>query len=104
MTTFHIGQLVRHRRYGYRGVVMDFDMRCMADDDWYQVNSTQPPRDQPWYHVLVDGSNAITYAAQTSLTGDESAQPVHHPLVTHFFTRFDNGLYERNDRRWPGLT
>ena len=53
---FESGQLVRHRRYGYRGVVVDRDEFCQADDEWYSKNQTQPNRDQPWYHVLVDGS------------------------------------------------
>ena len=100
---FQIGELVKHCRYHYRGVVVDFDMRCMADEDWYLANKTQPERDQPWYHVLIDGSNAVSYAAQTSLEEDPSDQPVHHPLVTHLFERFDQGWYERNDRPWPGF-
>jgi len=101
--SFLIGQLVCHRRYQYRGVVVDFDLNCRADRQWYNSNRTQPDRDQPWYHVLVDGSDTVTYAAQTSLETDPGDQPVHHPLVPHLFERFDSGRYERNDRVWPGL-
>ncbi len=100
---FEVGQPVRHRRYGYRGLVVDFDMRCQADDDWYYSNQTQPDRDQPWYHVLVDGSTSVTYAAETSLDADETDQPVHHPLVPHLFRHFKDGRYERNETPWPGL-
>ncbi len=99
---FTIGQLVRHRRYHYRGVVVDFDVRCQADDEWYRKNQTQPDWDQPWYHVLVDGSTVVTYAAQTSLQADDSNQPVHHPLVPHLFSHFACERYERNDTPWPG--
>jgi hemimethylated DNA binding protein len=35
---FGLGQLVRHLRYGYRGVVVDRDEFCEADDDWYSKN------------------------------------------------------------------
>ncbi|MHC4471614.1 MAG: heat shock protein HspQ [Planctomycetota bacterium] len=101
---FAPGQLVRHRRYGYRGVVAEFDTTCQADELWYYQNETQPPRNQPWYHVLVDGSNATTYAAQTSLMADEALEPVDHPLVAELFTAFENGRYERSDLRIQGWT
>jgi heat shock protein HspQ len=97
------GQLVRHRRYGYRGVVVAFDRSCHAADEWYESNRTRPERDQPWYHVLVDGAHHVTYAAQTSLLPDESMQAVSHPLVPFFFKHFKDGSYERNDRAWPAL-
>ncbi len=99
---FEPGQLVQHRRYGYRGVVVDFDLRCRAPESWYRKNRTQPERDQPWYHVLVDGSTLVTYAAETSLEPDATQQPVHHPLVPHLFDAFAEGLYERNGEPWPG--
>ena len=98
---FQPGQLVQHKRYGYRGVVVHVDPFCMAPDSWYLKNQTQPPRDQPWYHVLVDGSNTATYAAQTSLEEDDSLAPITHPLVDVFFTEFNGQAYVRNDRPWP---
>ena len=102
LPTFKPGQLVRHKRYRYRGVIVDFDMRCQADDEWYQRNRTQPDRDQPWYHVLVDGSMMTTYVAQENLGADDGDDPIDHPLVQHFFVSFADGHYVRNDRPWPG--
>ena len=98
---FAVGELVRHRRYGYRGVVVAADPRCRADEAWYRKNQTQPDRDQPWYHVLVDGSHHTTYAAESSLFPDPAPDPVHHPLVELFFDAFQSGHYVRNDRPWP---
>lgn len=98
---FAPGQVVRHRRYNYRGVVVAFDLTCQADDDWYLANRTQPERSQPWYHVLVHGTQQVTYAAQTSLEEDDSGEQVFHPLVAHLFSSFDSGRYVRNDRPWP---
>ena len=98
---FEPGQLVRHRRYGYRGVVVDRDESCQASDAWYAKNQTTPDRDQPWYHVLVDGSLTCTYAASENLVADPSRQPIEHPLVSHFFSDFKNGIYIRNDEPWP---
>lgn len=100
---FAVGQVVRHRRYGYRGVIVDFDHFCEADQAWYQKNQTQPDRDQPWYHVLVHGSLHATYAAQENLVEDPEPEPVSHPLVPLFFESFDGTRHIRNEEPWPGL-
>lgn len=97
---FEIGQLVAHRRYGYRGVVVDFDIRCQATEAWYKSNQTQPARDQPWYHVLVHGSVQVTYAAQENLAADVSGEPIEHPWVERYFSGFRGGRYVRNDEPW----
>jgi heat shock protein HspQ len=99
---FEPGELVRHQRYGYRGVVVARDDGCQAEDEWYYSNQTQPEREQPWYHVLVDGSSRITYAAESSLEEDPQRTPIAHPLVPVFFGDFDGGRYPRNDQPWPG--
>ena len=99
---FRLGELVRHRRYGYRGVVVECDTSCQADEHWYQSNQTQPERDQGWYHVLVHGTGSCTYAAASSLERDTSGEPVHHPLVDLFFDGFVGGRHLRNKRPWPG--
>lgn len=98
---FRPGQLVQHRRYGYRGVVVALDLECQADEGWYQSNKTQPDRDQAWYHVLVHASHQVTYAAQSSLMGDPAGGEIDHPLIDRFFTEFVNGFYVRNSRPWP---
>ena len=95
------GQLVRHVRYGYRGVVVAFDLTCQADDDWYFNNRSQPDRYQAWYHVLVHGAEHVTYAAQTSLEANDTGEQVVHPFVGHFFSAFSDGRYTRNDTPWP---
>ena len=94
---FSPGQVVKHRRYGYRGVVVDVDEECRAGDTWYKANQTQPGRIQPWYHVLVDGAVHTTYVAQENLEADELGAPVAHPLLEQFFTGFENGCHIRND-------
>lgn len=95
------GDVVCHVRYRYRGVVVACDSRCMADENWYQSNNTQPDKEQPWYHVLVHESKSITYPAQSSLQLDESGQQITHPLLDHFFNGFEKGRHTRNDVPWP---
>ncbi len=100
---FEPGQLVRHRRYGYRGVIVAHDPTCRASQEWYENNRSKPEREQPWYHVLVDGASHVTYAAQTSLLPDEAMRAIAHPLVPFFFKSFTDGRYNRNERVWPSL-
>jgi len=99
---FAPGELVFHRRYRYRGVVVDSDPVCQAAEDWYQSNQTQPDRDQPWYHVLVDGSAHTTYVAESNLMPDPTAEPITHPLVDEYFDGFQEGHYLRNARPYAG--
>ncbi len=98
---FGPGDLVRHVRYQYRGVVVAHDPKCGADEQWYQSNQTQPDRNQPWYHVLVHESGSVTYPAESSLEPDDTAEPIIHPLLGQFFSEFIEGRYKRNDVPWP---
>ena len=98
---FAPGDLVRHVRYQYRGVVVALDPKCAAGEQWYQSNQTQPDRAQPWYHVLVHESGSVTYPAESSLELDDTAEPIVHPLLDQFFGDFADGRYQRNDISWP---
>ena len=89
---FSVGELVWHKLFDYRGVVIDVDPVFMGTEEWYeQMAMSQPPKDQPWYHVLVDRSTATTYAAQKNLDLDIGHKPVAHPLLEHFFESFADG-------------
>ncbi len=98
---FKSGQVVRHKKYGYRGVIVDFDDFCQSSDDWYYGNQTQPDRSQPWYHILVDGTDQVTYVAQSNLKNEESFEKIEHPLLSYFFTEGKKGNYIRNGNPWP---
>ena len=95
------GQLVKHKRYGYRGVIVSVDGHCKAEPDWYMSNQTQPDRKQPWYHVLADSSTTVTYPAEENLLADESGLPITHPLLELLFSSFEAGVYIRNQTPWP---
>lgn len=98
-----IGQVVHHRKYHYRGVIVHCDPRCEADESWYAKNQTQPERNQPWYHVLVHDSSQVTYAAESNLEIDPTGDRIVHPFVEHFFDRFEGDHYVRNDQPWPDI-
>jgi heat shock protein HspQ len=91
---FHIGQLVHHRLFDYRGVIVDVDPVFSGSDHWYdQVAKSRPPKDQPWYRVLVDGAEHETYVAERNLEDDTSGQPVRHPMLRELFGDLEGGRY-----------
>jgi heat shock protein HspQ len=91
---FAIGQCVCHRLFDYRGVIVDVDPVFMGNDAWYdQVAQSRPPKNQPWYHILVHDEDHETYVAERNLIEDESCEPVNHPMLGEFFVDFNHGLY-----------
>ncbi|HEX7027444.1 MAG TPA: heat shock protein HspQ [Gammaproteobacteria bacterium] len=91
---FSIGQIIRHVKYNYRGVIVDIDPIFSAPDEWYEaIAASRPPKDKPWYHVLVDDGNMQTYVAEQYLLPDESDEPINHPYVEMFFSGFDRDHY-----------
>lgn len=91
---FSIGQCVSHRLFEYRGVIVDVDPVFEGTDEWYEhMAKSRPPRDEPWYHVLVHGADHRTYVAERNLATDDSKEPVVHPLLTEFFVEFSDGDY-----------
>lgn len=93
---FAVGELVHHRLFDYRGVVADVDPRFQSSEEWYRaVAKSRPPKDKPWYHVLVHGASHTTYVAERNLEPDDSSEPIRHPLVGQLFVRFEDGKYFR---------
>lgn len=91
---FAIGELVHHKLFDYRGVIIDVDPIFLGEDEWYeQVARSQPPKESPWYHVLVDNASHITYVAERNLLADDSQRPIRHPEIQRFFTEFRDGIY-----------
>lgn len=97
---FNVGQIIIHLKFGYRGVVFDVDPIFAESDEWYATMAkSRPPKDQPWYHVLVDGADYTTYVAERHLAPDQNEQPVAHPLIDDLFAGFANGRYTLDHHR-----
>ncbi len=91
---FSLGQLVHHRELDYRGVVVDVDPMFLGDGETAALAvSEDEPLERPWYHILADGRNHVTYVCETSLTADESGMPVENPSLGLFFTSFEGNHY-----------
>ena len=93
---FHVGQMIRHKRFSYRGVVVDVDPDFRGTEDWYEhMAQSRPPKDKPWYHVLVHDAEHWTYVAERNLEADDSAEPVKHPDLDQVFSDLRDGVYVR---------
>lgn len=52
---YKVGQLFRHRRYGYEGVITGWDFSCDAGEEWIEqmsIDMLPNGRNQAFYHVL----------------------------------------------------
>lgn len=91
---FYLGQIVEHRRFGYRGLVFGVDPDFQLSQAWYQnVARSRPPKDQPWYHVLVDGAGHSTYVAERHLAASADSSQISHPQLGQYFNRYDGERY-----------
>ena len=91
---FHVGQIIQHSKFGYRGVIFDADGQFSGSENWYeQVAKSRPPKDAPWYHVLVDGSDTTTYVAERHIQETIDSSEINHPLINVYFSSFSGGKY-----------
>jgi heat shock protein HspQ len=100
MTThakYHLGQVVRHRKHPFRGVVFDVDPRFSNTEEWYDAipEDSRPSRDQPFYHLLAenDQSYYVAYVSEQNLVLDDTGEPLGHPDLVDMFGDFDGGVY-----------
>jgi heat shock protein HspQ len=101
---FGIGDVVRHKLHGFRGVVFDIDPVFANSEEWYESipEEVRPRREQPFYHLLAENedSSYIAYVSQQNLTEDAAGGPVEHPSLAQLFEDYDGGRY----RLRQGLT
>ncbi|CAA6827713.1 MAG: Hemimethylated DNA binding protein [uncultured Thiotrichaceae bacterium] len=91
---YNIGQVIHHRNFNYRGVIVDVDPNFQGSEEWYEKNATtNPSKESPWYHVLVDDDDVMTYVAEANLKVENDALPVENPLIEELFESFEKGQY-----------
>jgi len=79
---YRVGQVLRHRRYNYAGVIFGWDVECNATTDWIVrmgVDRLPRGRQQSFYHVLYAiqlPSIAFTIFANLVRADDHSARYV----------------------------
>ena len=96
---FKIGQIIHHRLFNYTGVIFDIDPIFQGSEEWYeQVAQSRPPKNKPWYHVLVHAAGHSTYVAEQNLDLAENPKAIQHPLINSLFTKFDGLEYHLKNR------
>jgi heat shock protein HspQ len=94
---YHLGQIVRHRKHPFRGVVFDVDPVFSNTEDWYRSipEDSRPRKDQPFYHLLAENDQSfyVAYVSEQNLIADYSGKPVDHPDLADLFGPFEDGHY-----------
>ncbi|XP_030850797.1 uncharacterized protein LOC115918968 [Strongylocentrotus purpuratus] len=99
---FRIGQVVRHKRLGYRGVIVGWDLTAKAPAQWLSDNI---PRDQihtlkfPFYALAIDVRDMhvpvpiVVYHSEEDLEVMTIPTMVQHPQVDEYFTAYDGSRF-----------
>lgn len=97
LAKYHLGQVVRHRKHPFRGVIFDVDPEFSNTEDWYRAipEDSRPVKDQPFYHLLAENEDSfyVAYVSEQNLLPDESGEPVDHPDLFEMFGEFRDGRY-----------
>ncbi len=94
---YKLGQVVRHRKHPFRGVVFDVDPQFSNTEEWYQAipEGSRPSKEQPFYHLLAENEQSfyVAYVSEQNLIADYSGEPIEHPDVPDMFGNFDGAAY-----------
>jgi len=95
---YRVGQVVKHAKWGYKGVIIGWDETARAPDDWLsQMHGENAEwKTQPNYAVLVDTRDRavpqITYVPQQNMQVIKYTK-IMHPAVDDYFEHFDGSQY-----------
>ena len=94
---YALGEVVRHKKHPFRGVIFDVDAIFSNSEEWYDAipQDSRPRRDQPFYHLLAenDESYYVAYVSEQNLVLDRTGEPVSHPDIGDLFGAFDGRQY-----------
>ena len=94
---FNIGDIVKHRIYPFRGVIVDVDPEFSNTEEWYQSIPAEirPSRNQPYYHLMAENTETFyaAYVSQQNLLNDSENGPVDHPDIDQMFNGIHKGKY-----------
>ena len=94
---FHIGQVVCHRVYPFRGVIFDVDPVFNNTEQWYQSIPAEirPRKDQPFYHLYAENDQTTyeAYVSEQNLLVDQNRSALRHPAIEKEFIKCENGDY-----------
>jgi heat shock protein HspQ len=97
--SFSVGQVVRHKLFDYRGVIIDVDPQFLGTDQWYEkMAPSRPPKNKPWYKVLMHDTDSHVYVAERNLTADRSGDSITYPDLDDYFIDVAESCYVPRQR------
>lgn len=96
---YRIGQVVKHRKWKYHGVIIGWDIKCKAPEDWIEKmhDGKRQYKSQPNYLLLVHNQGSetdeITYVPQETLELSTLGEGVDHPNLHDYFDYYDGAQY-----------
>ncbi|NWI91162.1 FBX21 protein, partial [Pitta sordida] len=96
---FRVGQVVIHKRFGYSGVIVGWDVKANTPEEWLQLK--YPPmkqhlKDTPHYRILINKANGFgkstAYVSEEEITVIMGLE-VHHPDMETYFSGYDGSKY-----------
>ena len=99
---YSLGQIVKHRKYPFRGVIFDIDPTFANTEEWWLSipEEVRPTKEQPFYHLFAENAETeyVAYVSEQNLLPDESGKPVRHPQISEMFERTRDGAYKLRPR------
>jgi heat shock protein HspQ len=96
---YTIGSQVKHRIFGFRGVIFDVDPVFSNSEEWYESipEDFRPKKEQPFYHLLAETPEKAPYVAYVSeqnlILDDEGEDPISHPEMEEYFEDIVDGRF-----------
>ncbi|NWV75512.1 FBX21 protein, partial [Dasyornis broadbenti] len=96
---FHVGQVIIHKRFGYSGVIVGWDVKATTPEE--QLQSRYPPAKQdlkytPHYRILINKANGFgkstAYVPEEEITIIMGLE-VYHPDMETYFSGYDGSKY-----------
>ncbi|NWY99287.1 FBX21 protein, partial [Loxia curvirostra] len=97
---FHVGQVIIHRRFGYSGVIVGWDVKANTPEE--QLQPRYPPekqdlKDTPYYRILINKANGFgkstAYVSEEEITVTMGLEVVNHPDMETYFSGYDGSKY-----------
>jgi len=89
---YRIGQVFKHKRYGYEGVIVKWDTSCDATDTWINqmgVDNLDGGRYQCFYTILVDDKSSRYVAEENIDPVDDKPSAALMSIAGRYFRRWD---------------
>jgi heat shock protein HspQ len=94
---FGLGDVVRHKMFQFRGVVVDVDPEFANSEEWWESipEAMRPAKEQPFYHLLAENEDSFygAYVSEQNLLPDSENGPVEHPELAESFEKFNGERY-----------